>query len=539
VCIDQPDFDVSAPKSSNTYNSDITCEDAVTDSSPKGKKWKECMTCLQGSDFSQGKDSDQKWFLYNLRYSLAHCIFGFPNATGIGTTPCSTSMACGPLQSSLQHGILNPDDTTAFSYCSANGGAAMDSLNYEHCTSCVSVGGKTKYLTNYFVALQAGCLQKPEIGRRLGLSDEVFANETITVVDPLTMDEEDTENGPGLAVTSIVGIVVGALAVILIVAAVIFICRRKRKNRRSRASAEENYNRFRYRSSLSFQCQTHAMSPRHWPGVGEMSPAAGDETVDPALYAQQHQQQQQQAENLTQRHSLWKPHDSVSSFSGATEKAWESPYQQPLGIPSSNADNEQKKESGLVAAAAPLHSIRTSIPTMPPHAHMSPLSDFQTPLSAESTHSTSALLPTGPGIKPYIPSEHGIHGSNGYQIQGSPRSPGLSTFNSPISGTTASPLLRSYGWPEQKPQQPSQLQQRASQQRLSSISTLVGGSSHPPPPPPQQKSPRFTPGALGSSTFLSAGKKDSNVGIGMAISGSPVESWKIQTTFAGPPPKKR
>ena len=62
ICQDEPQFDVSAPKSSNTKNTDIFCKDAFH-SGPDGSKWKSCMTCLQSSTFSQGGENDMMWFL--------------------------------------------------------------------------------------------------------------------------------------------------------------------------------------------------------------------------------------------------------------------------------------------------------------------------------------------------------------------------------------------------------------------------------------------------------------------------------------------
>ena len=62
ICQDEPQFDISAPKSSNTKNSDIFCKDAFH-AGPTESKWKSCMTCLQSSTFSQGSESDMMWFL--------------------------------------------------------------------------------------------------------------------------------------------------------------------------------------------------------------------------------------------------------------------------------------------------------------------------------------------------------------------------------------------------------------------------------------------------------------------------------------------
>lgn len=63
VCVDSSTLDLSDPNSSNTVASSIVCEDADFTSTSDGKKWKQCMTCLQSSTFVQGSESDQYWFL--------------------------------------------------------------------------------------------------------------------------------------------------------------------------------------------------------------------------------------------------------------------------------------------------------------------------------------------------------------------------------------------------------------------------------------------------------------------------------------------
>lgn len=63
VCVDSTALDLSDPNSSNTVASSIVCEDADYTSTSGGKKWTQCMTCLQSSTFVQGGESDQYWFL--------------------------------------------------------------------------------------------------------------------------------------------------------------------------------------------------------------------------------------------------------------------------------------------------------------------------------------------------------------------------------------------------------------------------------------------------------------------------------------------
>lgn len=85
--------------------------------------------------------------LDNLRYSFDYCVFGYPNASGIGSNPCVTSEACGPLEDALKTGIMSPDDRAQYDYCAADSGAMLGS-SYESCYSCVRADRSHTYLSN-------------------------------------------------------------------------------------------------------------------------------------------------------------------------------------------------------------------------------------------------------------------------------------------------------------------------------------------------------------------------------------------------------
>jgi hypothetical protein len=63
LCVDSSELDLSDPRSSNTKNSDIVCEDRLYSTKQTGQKWKSCITCLQNSTYSQGAETDQAWFI--------------------------------------------------------------------------------------------------------------------------------------------------------------------------------------------------------------------------------------------------------------------------------------------------------------------------------------------------------------------------------------------------------------------------------------------------------------------------------------------
>lgn len=336
------------------------------------------------------------------------------------------------------------------------------------------------------MALQAGCQQQPAPGVLLGLSGTIFSDQRVAIIEP-GIPKDDSSSDPALATPAIVGIAAGALVLTLIVAGASFVCFRKRKNRRARASAQADfYSSFghRHTSSVpSFQCKTHMVSPRFWPGAEEGPPTPADEMGD----------------LQPRRSSIWKPQ--------------ESPYQQD-----GNAFYGAKK-----AAMTPLHPITTSVgPAPPPQAYTSPStiiggvhspSDSRSPLSAESARSTSALLPS---IRPYVPAEHGVH------VHGTPPPVSASTFGGPTpgAGTGTTPLLRSHGWPLEQP--PAQQQQPQPQQAHKPQKHIIeSGNPVPPPPPPQ--------------TSRISGIRGAKNGAKNAGTGSPVDSWEIQTAFAAPP----
>ncbi|KAK3373773.1 hypothetical protein B0T24DRAFT_528711 [Lasiosphaeria ovina] len=486
VCMDQPDLDQSDPTASNTKNSDIVCQDGALAKSATGTKWQTCMTCLQTSTFSKGGETDQGWFLYNMRYSVAYCIFGYPNATGLGSNPCSTSTACGPLQDSMQYGLVKPNNLDSYSYCSAGDGEAKATGDFERCGACVTADGSTDYLANYVVALEAGCQQQPAPGKLLGLSGTVFTHDLITVVDPLTLKSADS--GSGLSTTVIVGLVVAGVALVLIIAGCVFICCRRRKNKRARMSSEADfYNRFRHRSSLSFKCQTHMASP-----ITEEMPHS--DMIDAVF-------QSQQPGDLGRRSSVWKAHDPETAFQDITH-APAYPQQESTFQFSHSEKAGLAKQGGIATAALP--QITTDLPSLPPHAYTSPKavyyspSDIKSPMSALSTRSTTGLLPA---VQPYVPADHGMLATP--QAGNTFTPPAGSAFTSPVSASPSSPLVNSYT--------------RHEPRRQPSIKLNLDVNML--PPPVSHKTSRYS--------FITRKSPRTPT--------SPAETWEIQTTFAAPP----
>ncbi|KAI1340924.1 hypothetical protein F5Y15DRAFT_36275 [Xylariaceae sp. FL0016] len=502
LCIDSSDLDLSDPNSSTTTSHDISCHDSDYSSTPTGQKFQSCMSCLQDSTFSQGSENDQLWFLCmcsripdqdltdcadNLRYTFDYCVFGFPNATDVGSSPCATSTACGQLKASLEEGQLSSNNPS-YGYCSVDGAMTGDSV--PGCISCVAASEDQEYLANYLIALQAGCEQQPPAGAAIGLNDTVFSSTQIEAVDPSETKTSDDSEKSSVSIPEIAGIVVGAIAVLLVIAGFLFVRCRKQRNRRMRLEGNVGSplapkRGHRPASSLSFRCQTH-LSPR--------SPAFFLDPSDSTIEEEKVPQSAiSPADSLALGYSPWHNSSPTDTFKSFTRPESSNPG---------------------------LHIIKTGIPSIPSNVHYSPTAKGyqispveQTPISTTSTKSTSQLLP----LRPYNPAEYGVAGPN-TGSSGVSYSPETS-YTSPTSGTTASPLL-SRVWDNQQQRAPTwDTPQPQYKPRTSSIPSNVRPMLN-------------VSGALERMSGKATGPRR------VSKTGSPVETKMIEMNFAAPPSRR-
>ncbi|RFU72463.1 hypothetical protein TARUN_9804 [Trichoderma arundinaceum] len=358
VCTDS-DISQSDPDFFEEQWKDVVCSDRDFDDTAKGKKLKSCLTCLQNSTYAHGSENDQDWFLYNLRYSSSYCMFGYPNSTGFDSGPCTTSEGCGSLAAALELDIKNPTNSTPYDYCDANKGA-ITSNAVEGCLQCVKADGDHDYLSNFLLALQGACQQKPAPGSILILNNTIFGNDTIQVIDPVSAADYE---GPKISSSTIVGIVIGAVVLLALTAGFIFVCIRKRRNR-----AKEQHRT----SGYSFRCQTR---------VTPVTPRFPENALTEDGF-----------------HGKEKAHVVVTS--GLTVGA--DPYAQdryPWNSQSSLSVTISRQDSAMMRP-----SIITTLPP-PSAAHVSPRAlspdDYATPASAVSTRSNAPLLSNHrPGFSP-------------------------------------------------------------------------------------------------------------------------------------------
>ncbi|RYO96068.1 hypothetical protein DL764_007547 [Monosporascus ibericus] len=229
ICLKDTESDPLDPESSNTDISEITCNDDEYGSTSTGIKYKNCLDCLQRSNATQEAESDATWYLYNLRYSVDVCVYGFPNASKRVSSPCDINTACGPLKEAMVAGNLDPD-RDPYEYCTADrdvfSGHVLDA-----CIQCMASSETQYFMANFMTALKAGCEQRPTGGNLLGLSGTLFTDSTVEITDP---PSNETFVGPEgssgtMSQGTIVGIAVGAALLFLGGTALFWAYHRKQK----------------------------------------------------------------------------------------------------------------------------------------------------------------------------------------------------------------------------------------------------------------------------------------------------------------------
>jgi hypothetical protein len=144
LCLDA-DIDPFDAAASTTNATDIVCKDGDYGSSEEGIKFKQCLDCMQKSQKQNETETDIGWFIYNLRYALGTCLYGFGDEDKVINSPCVINWACQPLKDALTTGL--DDGDASWDYCTADNGA-LSSKNMESCVSCLANSESEVYLSN-------------------------------------------------------------------------------------------------------------------------------------------------------------------------------------------------------------------------------------------------------------------------------------------------------------------------------------------------------------------------------------------------------
>lgn len=213
----------------NTSTKDIVCKQDEYDVTDQGQMYEECLSCLEHSVYADDDNvTDTQWMLYNLRYALSYCVFGYPK-NNVVSTPCMTSEGCGHYADAITYKNLSTD-IAAYEYCNAWPGDTTYKVGI--CQECLDADGNP-FMANYIIALQAGCEQKPSPGLMIGLDGDIFGTKMVntTAASPTaSVDPAWFDNGP---LTLPVKVAIGAagVAVLLFLAGACIIWNGRRRRR--------------------------------------------------------------------------------------------------------------------------------------------------------------------------------------------------------------------------------------------------------------------------------------------------------------------
>ncbi|KAJ4423821.1 hypothetical protein N0V82_001560 [Gnomoniopsis sp. IMI 355080] len=227
---------------SKTNASDIVCNDFDYYASATGSTFMDCLECLQTSNATSEAENDASWFLYNLRYASAVCLYDFPahDANASETSACDLNYACKPLQGAIESGNLNPANETEYGYCQADNNAFYGT-SINDCVSCLQSSAST-YTANFLLALQAGCKQEPGPGTLLSITGSLFSTTAINITSPSNTTStvsSAASSKPSPATTIAIGVSLGIL-VLAAIALFTFYCIRQRRYAREDAHLLNN-----------------------------------------------------------------------------------------------------------------------------------------------------------------------------------------------------------------------------------------------------------------------------------------------------------
>lgn len=211
-----------------TSGADIACLDTSYGITP-GQTFQTCVGCQLSSTYVDPttQQTDLQSALYNMRYAISWCIFGYPNNTQVGSSPCETGFACGQLQSAFEFDSLAPEQGE-FAYCSQ-----YASYLVPRCTNCTAQVQSQMYLTNYAVFLNAACQQQPVPGKTVSIAGNVFSSNLIVITNPSSQAVGTfTPSTGGLNLGDKIGIAVGGILAILGVTGFCVVWNGRRRRRR-------------------------------------------------------------------------------------------------------------------------------------------------------------------------------------------------------------------------------------------------------------------------------------------------------------------
>lgn len=170
ICINSPNANITDKVASSTQPYQLVCNDwelRGPNSTADGRKFHDCVACESTSTASDkgSRENDVYWFLFNMKYTIDHCVFSFENNdVTIQNLQCADTCA-GPsngMMSAMTDRVLQTNTTIQYQYCEDGNGAFQKNVNA--CMDCLNKVPASNALVNYLRALDQACDQRPPIG---------------------------------------------------------------------------------------------------------------------------------------------------------------------------------------------------------------------------------------------------------------------------------------------------------------------------------------------------------------------------------------
>ncbi|KAJ5949132.1 hypothetical protein N7454_000716 [Penicillium verhagenii] len=218
--------------STNTTADEISCVDTAFNSTAKGEDFKDCITCELESTYEDATtgETDVNWALYNLRFAVSTCVFGYPESVSNVSSPCP--VACGTVQDAVQFDIEDPVVGELSAWCDTTS-FADNVINT--CEFCYNLTTNQIYLANFLEAVRYNCHFPTTSGDEFAVSPTRIFTESLlpSSLSLTTPGSSSSHVNLGLVITvPVLGFVIICLGVGT--CCYFFIRYRRKRNRQNR-----------------------------------------------------------------------------------------------------------------------------------------------------------------------------------------------------------------------------------------------------------------------------------------------------------------
>ncbi|KAJ5764551.1 hypothetical protein N7533_003232 [Penicillium manginii] len=236
-----PCADVCGTSTNTTTSSEIACLDSQY-SQKKGQAFETCVSCLLKSSYADRTtgNTDVNWGLYNLRYAVSECVFGYPDSFSNISSPCPVS--CDAIRPAVETNIKDPSPENFNSWCGTSTFADNVVNSCEFCYNLTATQNqKQVYLANYLESIRYNCHFETVTGSPFDIApSRIFTS----VLLPSSMSlSTSTPSKSGVSLALVIALpIIGFLIILIGLAVCCFFFIRSRRKRNNRGRHQSMWN---------------------------------------------------------------------------------------------------------------------------------------------------------------------------------------------------------------------------------------------------------------------------------------------------------